>query len=113
MNVGLVTAPATPSARAAPRTNAVLPAPSSPSTYTTAPCGRSRASAAASAAVSCSEEAELLLIGGDRRDGLGCRLLGRPRDGGTTEQLAEAPDIGFECGQEARVVQGRGRVVER
>jgi hypothetical protein len=39
-NVGLVIGPLAPSARSAPRTNVVLPAPSSPETSTTSP-GRS------------------------------------------------------------------------
>ena len=37
LNVGLVTGSLTPSARAAPRTSVVLPAPSSPRTSTTSP----------------------------------------------------------------------------
>ena len=41
VNVGLVTGPSTPSARHAPRTNVVLPEPSSPETVTTSP-GSSR-----------------------------------------------------------------------
>ena len=49
MNVGLVTGPRTPSARQAPRTNVVLPLPSSPLTSTTSP-GRSRAASSAPAA---------------------------------------------------------------
>ena len=39
MNVGLVTGEVTPSARQAPRTNVVLPEPSSPETLTTSPDG--------------------------------------------------------------------------
>src|SRR3954467_6047330 len=49
VNVGLVTGPSKPSARAAPRTNVVLPAPISPSSRTTSP-GRSVAASAAPAA---------------------------------------------------------------
>ena len=41
-SVGLVTGPSTPSARHAPRTNVVLPEPSSPETVTTSPGRRSR-----------------------------------------------------------------------
>src|SRR4051812_13333424 len=52
VNVGLVTGTPTPSARHAPRTNVVLPAPSSPETSTTSPGPRPAASSAASASVS-------------------------------------------------------------
>ena len=45
--------------------------------------------------------------------GAGAGCSGAPRDGSAAEQLAEAPDIGLERRQEARVVQRRGRVVER
>ncbi len=44
VKVGLVTCPSTPSARHAPRTNVVLPEPSSPETVTTSPGSRSAAS---------------------------------------------------------------------
>ena len=59
MKVGLVTGSVTPSARHAPRTNVVLPQPSSPETVTTSPGRSSRASAAATASVS-SGEAEIV-----------------------------------------------------
>src|SRR3954449_2867097 len=66
VNVGLVTFAVTPSARQAPRTNVVLPAPSSPLTSTTSPGPRSAASRAPAASV-CSgellEQAQLLDIG--------------------------------------------------
>src|SRR5437763_8208631 len=52
VNVGLVTALRTPSARQAPRTNVVFPAPSSPATRTTSPGFSDTASFAASASVS-------------------------------------------------------------
>src|SRR3954469_15818339 len=55
VNVGLVTFAVTPSARQAPRTNVVLPAPSSPETSTTSPACRSAASRAPAASV-CSAE---------------------------------------------------------
>src|SRR5690349_18255057 len=45
-NVGLVTGPSTPRACSAPRTNVVLPAPSSPETSTTSPGRRVAASSA-------------------------------------------------------------------
>src|SRR3954466_5099461 len=61
VNVGLVTGSSTPSARAAPRTNVVLPAPRSPATSTTSPGRRSTASAAPSASV-CSAEVVLLRL---------------------------------------------------
>ena len=49
-----------------------------------------------------------------RRDGWPRRArLGAARDGRAAEQLAEAPDVGLERGQQARVVERRGRVVER
>src|SRR5215218_3866757 len=52
VNVGLVTGTPTPSARHAPRTNVVLPAPSSPEMSTTSPGCSPAASAAARASVS-------------------------------------------------------------
>ena len=55
MKVGLVTGTVTPSARHAPRTNVVLPLPSSPETVTTSPACSSGASAAATASVSAGE----------------------------------------------------------
>ena len=63
LNVGLVTGSPTPSARAAPRTSVVLPAPSSPRTSTTSP----RRSAAASSAPSASVSAGPLGFDGSRR----------------------------------------------
>src|SRR3954447_18423490 len=59
VNVGLVTGPATPSARQAPRTNVVFPAPISPRTSTRSP-GASRA-ASSPAAVSVASGLELLI----------------------------------------------------
>src|SRR5215831_20366430 len=56
VNVGLETGPVTPSARAAPRTKVVFPAPSSPATATTSP-GRSRAARRAATAPVSSGEA--------------------------------------------------------
>src|SRR5437763_10570650 len=53
--VGLVTRSRTPSAEHAPRTNVVLPVPSSPATVTTSPCSSRDANAAASASVSSGE----------------------------------------------------------
>src|SRR5215213_10926684 len=55
VKVGLVTGPVTPSARSAPRTNVVLPAPSSPESSTTSPGRSSRASSAPSASVSAAD----------------------------------------------------------
>src|SRR5436190_19325720 len=55
VNVGLVTGSRTPRAWAAPRTNVVLPAPSSPATSTTSPGWSSAARAAPSASVSAAE----------------------------------------------------------
>src|SRR5688500_4572685 len=52
VNVGLVIGPSTPRARAAPRTNVVLPAPSTPDTSTTSPGVRRRESRAPAASVS-------------------------------------------------------------
>src|SRR4051794_8830944 len=69
VKVGLVTFAVTPSARHAPRTNVVLPAPRSPLTSTTSPASRSAASLAPAASV-CSgellEEAQLLGVTGAR-----------------------------------------------
>src|SRR5689334_25408668 len=56
VNVGLTTGSATPSARAAPRTKVVLPAPSSPETRTTSPGERRSASFAPAASVSAGPE---------------------------------------------------------
>jgi hypothetical protein len=52
VKVGLITAPVTPSRRHAPRTNVVLPAPSSPLTRTTSPLRRRAARSAPAASVS-------------------------------------------------------------
>src|SRR3954452_19848390 len=52
VKVGLVTGAVTPSARAAPRTNVVFPAPNSPSTSTTSPETRRWTSAAPTPSVS-------------------------------------------------------------
>src|SRR5258705_6320163 len=70
VKVGLVTFALTPSARHAPRTNVVLPAPSSPLTRTTSPADSSPASRAPAASVSAGElleEAHLLGVTGLRR----------------------------------------------
>src|SRR3954452_4868949 len=53
--VGLVTASVTPSARSAPRTHVVLPAPSSPDTSTTSPSRSSAATAAPTRSVSSAD----------------------------------------------------------
>src|SRR5690349_17261227 len=55
VKVGLVTGPVTPRARHAPRTNVVLPEPSSPETVTTSPGASSAASSAAMRSVSPGE----------------------------------------------------------
>src|SRR5918994_6104459 len=55
-NVGLVTGPVTPSSRSAPRTNVVLPAPSSPETSTTSPGDRVAASSAPARSVASALE---------------------------------------------------------
>ena len=55
VNVGLDTGSTTPSARAAPRTNVVFPAPSSPETATTSPLLSRAASWAAINSVSSGE----------------------------------------------------------
>src|SRR6266511_2455789 len=52
VNVGEATAPSNPRARAAPRTNVVLPAPSSPVRAMTSPSRRSEATASPTAIVS-------------------------------------------------------------
>src|SRR6476469_1245411 len=71
VKVGLVTLAVTPSARQAPRTNVVLPAPSSPLTSTTSPA-RSPAASRAPAASVCSGE---LLEEAQLRDVTGRLLL--------------------------------------
>src|SRR5438445_11095634 len=123
MNVGLVTGRSTPSARHAPRTKVVLPAPSSPETVTTSPGRRSAASPAANASVSSGEddsssirgpyleEAELHGRLRRGRDEHGLRLgLGDER---AAEQLGEAPEVRLEHLEHPRRVQRRRRVVER
>src|SRR5882672_10748604 len=55
VKVGLVTGTSIPRERQAPRTNVVLPAPSSPETVTTSPARRLRASRPATASVSAAE----------------------------------------------------------
>src|SRR5881392_1276527 len=64
VKVGLVTGTATPSARAAPRTKVVLPAPSSPETRTTSPGRRLAASRAARASVSAADPVSVAAMGG-------------------------------------------------
>src|SRR3954469_11778236 len=64
VKVGLVTGTPTPSARAAPRTKVVLPAPSSPETRTTSPGRRRAASCAARASVSGADPVSVAAMGG-------------------------------------------------
>src|SRR3954464_9411376 len=64
VKVGLVTGTSTPSARAAPRTKVVLPAPSSPDTRTTSPGRRLAASRAARASVSAADPVSVAAMGG-------------------------------------------------
>src|SRR3954468_25029718 len=106
VNVGLVTGTATPSARSAPRTNVVLPAPSSPETSTTSPGRRLAASSAPARSVASGPSViaraqaspqrdaaqEQPEAGDGRRDGIAagarellrrrCGLRGRGRGGG-------------------------------
>src|SRR5213083_1988712 len=63
LKLGLVTGTSTPSARQAPRTNVVLPAPSSPETSTTSPGPSVAARSAASASVSRAEVVSALAPG--------------------------------------------------
>src|ERR1700745_2590687 len=67
LNVGLVTGSVTPSARAAPRTSVVLPAPTSPLTSTTSPSRRPSASSPPSASV-CSGPVVSTVRGVTRRN---------------------------------------------
>src|SRR6476646_7348726 len=96
VNVGLVTGPATPSARSAPRTNVVLPAPRSPETSTTSP-GRSDA---ARASVSAGEAVSVAAIGGAtaQRQPEGDERHAGQRDGDDVEagarQLRRAGRVG-------------------
>src|SRR6476661_783577 len=121
VKVGLETGPVTPRARAAPRTNVVLPAPSSPATPTTSPTARSAASRAARAPVSSGEavttstpgrleEAELNLLEDGRRLGLG---VGRRLRPSASEQLRDPSEVLFENLQHPRRVERRGRVEDR
>src|SRR6266581_6641469 len=121
VKLGLVTWSVTPSARAAPRTNVVLPLPSSPATSTRSPGERRRASSAPTASVSCGapvscltsrdsrcELAEQAELGGRHRLGgaaagvvgfvVGLRLLVLLRPGGREErgQLLEVLAEGLE-----------------
>src|SRR6185436_11141411 len=62
VNVGLVTGTFTPSARHAPRTKVVLPAPRSPETRTTSPARSVRASPAATASVSAADAVSVTVL---------------------------------------------------
>src|SRR5262245_29233744 len=110
----------TPRARAAPRTNVVFPAPSSPATATTSPRSSRAASRPASAPVSSGEavttstlrrleEAELDLLDERRRIGLGLRRRGLELR--TAEQLGDASEVLLEHLEHARRVE-RGRGME-
>src|SRR3954453_10403098 len=70
VNVGLVTGTRTPSARHAPRTNVVLPAPSSPDTRTTSPGRRPAARSAASASVSAAAAGSVSTLAAGMRPAL-------------------------------------------
>src|SRR6266540_897814 len=124
--VGLVTGSSTPSARAAPRTNVVLPAPSSPETVITSPDTSSAASAAAMRSVSSGEadsssitkvrleEAELL-GGRQRRLRNGRRKLDHLRRNPCLlgQELREAAEVVLERTKHGRGIERSGRVVER
>src|SRR6185503_11522215 len=101
VKVGLVTGPATPSARHAPRTNVVLPLPSSPLTSTRSPGRSDFASSAPSRSVSA-EEAELLFI----RNRLGVGFV-------CSDQLRQAMDVGPEEIKDRSRSQGGRRVKQR
>ena len=115
MKVGLVTAPVTPSARAAPRTNAVLPAPSSPRTNTTA----------AERQVAARARRERRRLGLRRgRAGLasppavGTDVGGRQRAAWRTAasrwaQAGDACEVGLELAAPGGVVEGRAGMVQR
>src|SRR5262249_31983429 len=119
VNVGLDTGPVTPSARAAPPTKVVFPAPSPPATATTAPGRRRAASRAATARVSSGEavttsirrtleQTELDRL--DRRDRgrLGCRLGFGPA---APQQLRNSSKVLLEHLQHPRRVE-RSRGME-
>src|SRR5687767_5640159 len=99
VKLGLVTGVVTPSARHAPRTNVVLPLPSSPLTRTMSPGRSVFASSAPSRSVSA-EEAELLFI----RIGLGDVLR---------DQLRKPVDVGAQQVEHGRGAQRRGGVEQR
>src|SRR6476469_10279923 len=100
VNVGLVTGPATPSARSAPRTNVVFPAPRSPETSTTSPGRSDAARDAARASVSAGEAVSVAAIGGAtaQRQPEGDERHAGQRDGDDVEagarQLRRAGRVG-------------------
>src|SRR3954451_12328001 len=106
VKVGLETGPSTPRARAAPRTNVVFPAPSSPETATTSP-GRSRAaSRAASASVSAGE---FVMLCKDVTIGAGAACASsRTVTGTNTRSVTEATRAGsFSLGADRGLRAGR------
>src|SRR4051812_12749368 len=97
VNVGLVTGTSTPSARHAPRTNVVLPAPRSPETRTTSPGSSVAARSAASASVSGAEAVSALAAGM------------RPAPEGEAAEQEHEADRGDREGVEAGARQGLRR----
>src|SRR5439155_5033081 len=118
VNVGLVTGTVTPSARQAPRTNVVLPEPSSPLTSTTSPGASASASRAPAASVSGGELVEkpqLLALLTDRRFGfrLGLRLGVLGVLGVLGEQLRQLLEVLVEKLLDRRAAQAGSRVADR
>src|SRR5918992_2875126 len=120
VNVGLVTGPAIPRARQAPRMNVVFPEPSSPETVTTSPTSRRSARRAATRSVSSGEPdststeerlEEAQLNGGLGRQQRRCLGLGDGKY--PPQQLRKTPEVLLEHLQHRRRVQRRGRVVQR
>ena len=140
MNDGLVTRSATPSARQAPRTKVVFPAPTSPETSTMSPGPSSAAMVAATRSVAAAESVSSVtactawiireagealsgleqpeLVGGGRgadRFRLGLGLLGptaerRQRLG---EQAGHRLEVGAELVEHGACPEGGGRVEDR
>src|SRR3954454_17792227 len=126
VNVGLVTGSVTPSARQAPRTNVVLPLPSSPVTSTTSP-GRSRAASSAPAAsvssgrvVSMRTRAVLLTEQPQLRRGQGLsrtavvrRLLGLRLGPRRSQELRQPREVLAETREHRLAAKPSRRVVDR
>src|SRR5918994_1268482 len=122
-NVGLVTASVTPSARSAPRTNVVLPAPRSPETSTTSPGRSAEASCAPARSVAAGPPVSLSVLtqaqaqddaagqhdGADGQDRRGVETGARKLRGARLRLGLGGGGLGFRRGRLLRGGRGRGR----